>query len=33
LVAVRQMAAMGKVETENTVVGIEDGGVGVEVCR
>jgi len=26
------MAAMGEVETEDTVVGVEDGGVGVEVC-
>ena len=33
LVSVRQMAAMGKVETEDTVVGVEDGGVGVEVRR
>lgn len=33
LVSVRQMAAMGEVETENAVVGVEDGGIGVEVCR
>jgi len=32
LVPVRQMAAVGEVETEDTVVGIEDSGVGVEVC-
>lgn len=27
----RQVAAVGQVETEDAVVGIEDGGVGVQV--
>jgi hypothetical protein len=27
------VATVGKIETEDTVVGVEDSGVSVEVCR
>jgi hypothetical protein len=29
----RQVAAVRQVKTEDAVMGVEDGGVGVEVCR
>lgn len=31
LVAMRQVAAMGEVETEDAIMGVEDGGVGVKI--
>jgi hypothetical protein len=33
LVAVRQVTAMGQVETEDAVMGVENSGIGIEVGR